>query len=215
MFRLVLMLFGFMLSWMLDTDDGGDPSNDDDPPEGDKPDEPYKRLEFKSAEEEQAYYDKMFRERDGRIREKIREEERAEVEKDLKNKAAKEKEDYKQLYETAEETVNKQKTRISELEGKASEAETASERITALEERLKGLIAPDLEAVDEMYREFVEAMDVEKQAEWIEKNREKLTTTQAQRPRGSRATGKPRERRENGDNEEAQRRQARTTRAAF
>jgi myosin heavy subunit len=215
MFRLMFMLFGLMLSWMLDTDDGGDPPDDGDNDNNDGKDEPYKRLEFKTKEEADAHYNQVFTERDKRIREQIREEERTEAEKEAKNKAAKEKEDYKSLYEGAEQTIEEQKTRISELEGKASEAETASERITALEERLKGLIAPDLEAVDEMYREFVEAMDVEKQAEWIEKNREKLTSTQTQRPRGSRATGKPRERRENGDNEEAQRRQAQTTRAAF
>lgn len=214
MFRLMLMLFGFMLSWMLDTDDGGDPPEDDDPPKDDK-DEPFERLEFKTKEEADAHYNKVFKERDKRIREQIREEEKRKAEEDAKKQAAKEKEDYKSLYEDAEKTIEKQKTRISELEGKASEAENASERITALEERLKGLIAPDLEAVDEMYREFVENMDVEKQAEWIEKNREKLTSTQTQRPRGSRATGRAAERRDNGDEEANRRRARRTTRSAF
>ena len=53
------------------------------------------------------------------------------------------------------------------------------------------MIKPQLEAVPELFRPFVESMTVEEQAEWLEKNAEKLDTPNGHtRPAGSRPTGK-------------------------
>jgi hypothetical protein len=170
---------------------------------GGTPAEPYRRLEFSSKEEEEEHYNKVFKDRDKRIREKIREEEKANAERDAKRKAAKEAEDYKALYEEEEKKAQNLQARVDELEPIKGERDASQERIDALEKRLKGMLKPQLERVPEIYREFVEAKSVEEQAEWFEKNSEKLEPANG-RPAGSRATG-PAARGVKGDEKEAER----------
>ena len=95
---------------------------------------------------------------------------------------------------------------LTALNAQIDELSTTTERVSGLETRLKGIIKPKLEQVPELFRPFVEAMGVEEQAEWFEKNAEKLEPGSAskeaednqqafpefrQRPAGQPPTGAP------------------------
>ena len=150
--------------------------------------EPYRA--FKSKDELQAFIDASLKERLER-KDRKAEEERSEAERKAREDALKEQEDWKRLAEERTNTIAEKDRRIEELSALETERDSANERTQALEERLKGLIKPQLEAVPELYRPFVEKMTVEEQAEWLEQNAEKLGTQNGPgRAAGSRPTGR-------------------------
>jgi hypothetical protein len=70
--------------------------------------------------------------------------------------------------------------------------------------------------VPEPFQPLLETMSVPERADWLEKNAEKLQGyANGDRPKGSRATGKPAGRQANQDDEENRRRAVRQTRTAF
>lgn len=131
-------------------------------------------VKFKDDAARQEWLDNQFSERYKRKQAEIREEQRAEVEKEYARKQAKEKGEYKELYESAETKIGEQAQKIQELETKATDVEAKDERIKALEEQVEAFIKPDLERVPEHYRELVGAMSLDQQASWLTRNREQL-----------------------------------------
>lgn len=150
--------------------------------------EPFKA--FSSKKEHDDYLEARLKERLERKDKKLAEE-REETERKAREQALRDQENWQKLAEEREQTITTQESRIGELKAVEGERDAANERVSALEERLKGVIKPRLEAVPELYRSFVESMTVEKQAEWFEQNGEKLAPDNPtdQRPRGSRPTG--------------------------
>lgn len=143
-----------------------------------------------SAKFSQEDVDRIVSERLERERRKA-ERDKEETQRKAREAALQEQEDYKKLAEERKETLSEREKRISELEAVETERDTARGRIEALEERLKGIIKPRLETVPELFRPFVESLSVEEQAEWFEKNSDKLEAPENGRPRGSRPTGRP------------------------
>lgn len=131
-------------------------------------------VKFKDEQARQDWLDNQFSERYKRKQEKIREEERAELEKEYARKQAKEKGEFKELYEQAEAKVGEQAKIIEGLEGRVGDFEAKEARIQALEEQVEAFIKPDLERVPEHFRELVGAMSLDQQASWLTRNREKL-----------------------------------------
>jgi hypothetical protein len=151
-------------------------------------DGPYRS--FASKKEHDDYMESALKERLARKDRKLAEE-KAEAERAAREKALQDQEDWKTLADERSSIIETQAKQIEELEVVENERDTATERVTALEKRLQGLIKPQLEAVPELYRPFVEKMTVEEQAEWLEKNAEKLGTQHGPgRPAGSRPTGR-------------------------
>ncbi len=185
--KAIAALFALMWAWALDTED----PPDEDPPEDndDKPEQPFKA--FASRKEHDAYVEAALKERLERKDKKLAEE-KAETERLAREKALKDQEDWKKLAGEHAETIEQKNGRISELEQIAEERNMLQTRVTDLEDRLKGVMKPRLEAVPELFRPFVESMTVEEQAKWLEDNAEKIETNGEQRPRGSRPTGQPR-----------------------
>lgn len=163
--------------------------------------EPYKRLEFATKEDADEHYNTVFAERDSRMRKTLRQEITDELAERFgmddidevvavfeeaqamtqgdETDASKE----KKRADRAEKAVEKRDKTIEELNARVAELEKSDKRVGDLEERLRGQIKPKLEQVPELYRTFVEAMDVETQAEWFEQNAEKLGGA-AERPEG-------------------------------
>ncbi len=184
--KAIAALFALMWAWALDTDDV--PEDDDKP--DDKPDDaPFKA--FATKAEHDAYVEAALKERLERKDKKLAEE-KAETERLAREKALKDQEDWKKLAGEHAETIEQKNRRISELEQTAEERNMLQTRVTDLEDRLKGVMKPRLEAVPELFRPFVESMTVEEQAKWLEDNAEKIETNGDHRPRGSRPTGAPR-----------------------
>jgi chromosome segregation ATPase len=151
-------------------------------------DGPYKA--FASKKEHDDYMESALKERLARKDRKLAEE-KAEAERAAREKALQDQEDWKRLAEERTQTIEAKEKRISELESVEGERDGANERVATLEKRLQGLIKPQLEQVPELYRPFLADMPVEKQAEWLEKNAEKLGTQHGNgRPAGSRPTGR-------------------------
>lgn len=146
--------------------------------------------EEKPAKFSQEDVDRIVSERLEREKRKA-ERDKEETQRKAREAALQEQEDYKKLAEERKETLSEREKRISELEAVETERDTARGRIEALEERLKGIIKPRLETVPELFRPFVESLSVEEQAEWFEKNSDKLEAPENGRPRGSRPTGRP------------------------
>lgn len=144
-----------------------------------------------TEKEHDEYMERMLGERLKRKDKKL-EHERAEAERKAREQALKDQEDWKRLAEERTNTIAEKDQRINELASLESERDSATERTQALEERLRGLIRPQLEAVPELFRPFVEGMTVEEQAEWLQKNADKLGATHngGARPAGSRPTGR-------------------------
>lgn len=165
------------------------------PPE-DVSEEPFKS--FGSKEEHDKYIEGVLKERLER-KDRKAQEEREKAEREAREKALSDQEDWKRLAEERTNTIAEKEKKIEELSTFETATDVANERVEMLEERLKGLISPQLERVDELYRPFVESMPVEEQAEWLEKNAEKLGggtangsgSSAGQRPSGSRPTGRP------------------------
>lgn len=148
--------------------------------------EPFKA--FSSKKEHDDYLEAKLKERLERKDKKLAEE-KAETERKAREQALKDQEDWKKLAEERTETIEAKNKRIETLETVEGERDTLAGRIEALETRLKGILKPKLEQVPELFREFVEAKSPEEQAEWFEKNADKLDTNE--RPTGSRPTGRP------------------------
>ena len=163
------------------------------PPEEAKTEEPFKA--FTSKEEHDKYIEGILRERLER-KDRKAQEEREKAEREAREKALSDQEDWKRLAEERTNTIDEKEKKIEELSAFETATDLANERVQLLEERLQGLISPQLERVDELYRPFVESMPVEEQAEWLEKNAEKLggvgtNGSPGERPSGSRPTGRP------------------------
>lgn len=200
MFRLIGALLALMWTWVLAADGPpADPPSEADPPnEGDPPQDPPQdppgseaeiTLSFKDDKAKQEWMDKQFSERYKRKQQEIREQERTKVEKELQEKQAKEKGEYKELYETAETKIGEQAARISELESQIEDIEAKNERIESLESQVEAFIKPDLQRVPEHYRELVGAMSLDQQASWLTRNRENLEGPTE--PIGSLSTPRP------------------------
>ncbi len=204
--KIIGALFALMWSWALTPDDSPTDPPSDDPPADETPTEPFKA--FASKKEHDDYLETKLKERLERKDRKLAEE-KAEAERQAREKALKDNEDWKKLAGEHAETISQKNARIEELQGAETERDTLKERVEALEERLKGVMKPRLEAVPELFRPFVEGMTVEEQAKWLEDNEEKLEVVgsgeaNGQRPRGSRATGRPAKlRQQSGDDERA------------
>jgi predicted phage tail protein len=121
------------------------------------------------------------------------EREREKAEEGARKKALEDQENWKDLAGTHVKTIEKLETRVSELEAVEGERDGAQSRIEVLEKLLRAANKDKLERVPELARDFVERMTPEEQAEWFEKNSEKLESPSGAgngRPAGSRATGK-------------------------
>ncbi len=150
--------------------------------------QPYKSYATKKEHDE--HMEAALKERLERKDRKLAEE-KAETERKAREQALKDQEDWKKLAGEHTETIEAKNKRIEELSGLEGERDTANERVETLEKRLGGLIRPQLEVVPELYRPFLADMPVEKQAEWLEENAEKLTANGSIKPAGSRPTGRP------------------------
>jgi hypothetical protein len=187
MLRLILFLFGFLVSSMWRPDDPPPENPPADPP-NDPPDKPF--LAFSSEKEHDDYLEKMLKERLERKDKKLQED-KERLERQAREQALKDQENWKDLAQTHAQTIEKLEKRIEDLSSVEGERDSKQERLESLEARLKGVIKPRLEAVPELYRPFVESMTVEEQAEWLEKNGEKLEVPANGRPAGSPRTGPP------------------------
>lgn len=152
-----------------------DPTPDPSPnPDPNPPAEEEIVLRFSNEDAQEEWLNKKFGSRYKRTREQIREEElekaRAQIEEEEKKKAGK----FEDLYEDAQKTIQQQQERITELEAKVSDDETASQRIDALEEQLRGMLKDKLELVPLAYRDFVDKMTPEEQAQWFEQHAEDI-----------------------------------------
>lgn len=116
------------------------------------------------------------------------------AEREAREKALQDQEDYKNL---AEERGNVIATKDEELSTASTALEVANERVDLLEGLVKESVKERLELVPEMFRSFLEEKPVEEQADWLNKNAEKLGPANGngsgagQRPSGSRPTGRP------------------------
>lgn len=133
--------------------------------------------------------ERQIHKRVGREKEKA-ERSKQQAQRQAREKALQDQEDWKKLAEERTETITEKDQRISELETVEAERDQANERVATLEKRLSGVIKDKLELVDELYRPFLKDMPVEKQADWLEKNAEKLGAPNG-KPAGSRPTGRP------------------------
>lgn len=123
-------------------------------------------------------------------KEKQAEAEKEKAQAEAREQTLKEQEDYKGLVEEYKGTISKKDEQIAELQEIETAVNLANERVETLETLASGLIKPQLELVDELYRPFVEKMPVEEQAQWLIDNAEKLSGSQVPRPAGSRPTGR-------------------------
>lgn len=213
MFRLMLMLFGFLNSSLFT------PEPDDEPDE-DKPDEaedePYRTLEFKTKEEADAHYNEVYKDRDKRLREEVREEEREKAEADVKKQAAKEKEDYKSLYQEAEEDREKQAKKVADLEAEVERLSGEVEAMTPHRENNEKRAEELLKNVPDSIRTLLEGRDPLDQLKWLDENPD-YAKTEERGPNGSRPSPRPtREpRRDKDEDEQVRRGNEQAARARF
>lgn len=181
MFRLMMLLFSFLVSSAWRPSEAGGSSeatppedNEDGKPQGESDEKPDNKDDDKdqfTAAVEHEVGKRLERER------RRQEREREEAERKARENALKEQEDWKKLAEERTNTIEANDKRIKELEGAESERDSLNERVQALEAQLKGVMEDKVAAVPELYRPFVEDMSVEKQAEWLKQNAEKLNVT--------------------------------------
>jgi chromosome segregation ATPase len=145
------------------------------------PEEPKPEARFTQADLDKVVADRLERER------KKQERDREAAERAAREKALADQEDWKKLAAERTDIITERDQRIAELEPVSEERDQLKARMEALEKRLAGLIKPRLEAVPELFRPFVLEKSVEEQAEWLEKNADKLNG----KPAGSPATGRP------------------------
>lgn len=162
--------------------------------------EAYKQ--FASKQEHDEYINTVIEDRLKRKDQKL-EEDKERIEREAKQKALKDNEDWKALAQTHAETIEKHEKKIEGLQSQVQQQAEVEDRNKGLETRLRGIIKPKLEQVPELFRPFVEGMGVEEQAEWFEKNADKLegtsppeeaeeeTSFTSKRPAGQPPTGAP------------------------
>ena len=205
MFRLMFMLFAVLLGSLWkpegdgeegdgdggsgdggsgDGDDSGDSGDAGDRGEpGDGEDKPYKVLTFATAEEEQAHYDRTFRERHRRIKKQIKEEIEEELRDEIQAEFAADKSKAEQAASRRKERIQTLEARIEELE---EQLETESDTVkSANAERDKyrsvieeqwNKIAPEL---PEHITEIISDRDVLDRIAYVNKHREKITASAA------------------------------------
>lgn len=186
MFRLMFMLFGFMLSWMLDTDDGGDPPDDPpkDPPD-DPPAKPY--LAFDTKQEHDDYLETTLKERLERKDRKLAEQKEA-TERAAREKALEEQGEYKSIANQRQETIVEKDATISEKDTRIAELEADLEAMKPHRESNEARAKEMMENVPESVKELLADRDPLKQLEWLDKNPE-LSGVSNGKPKGSPATG--------------------------
>lgn len=213
MFRLMFMLFGFMLSWMLETDDGGDPPDDPpkDPPEDPKDEKPF--LAFASKEEHDQYLETTLKTRLERKDRKLAEEKEA-TERAAREKALEEQGEFKSIAEQKQETIVEKDATISEKDTRIAELEATTVELTPHRESNEARAKEMMENVSEAVKELLEDKDPLKQLDWLDKHPEHAGISNG-RPKGSRATGKARGDKTEEPNEQAINRQRQTTSSAF
>lgn len=139
--------------------------------------EAYKQ--FASKQEHDEYINTVIEDRLKRKDQKL-EEDKERIEREAREKALKDNEDWKALAQTHAETIAKHEKKIEGLQAQVQQQAEVEDRNKGLETRLRGIIKPRLEQVPELFRPFVESMDVETQAEWFEINADKLDDTPAE-----------------------------------
>lgn len=176
MFRIALLLFGFLVSslWRPDDPPAGPPQDDpaDDPPSGPPSDEIV--LKFTDEAARQEWLDRQFGERYKRKQAEIREQERTAVEAELAEKQAAEKEDWKEHSRIVGEKLDAANARIRELESGLENARPDAERLRETESVLVDLIGPQLERVPDHYRFWIDKATAVEKAKWLAENRDKL-----------------------------------------
>lgn len=210
MFRLMFTLFGLIFTQALRPDSPSDGEPQDSEP--DTPQEnPPEDKRFSQAELEHELGKRLERERSKAERE------REEGERKAREKALQDGEDWKKLAEERSQSLHAKEEVIKEFETKAENSKAKDERISKLEEMLKAQMKASLESVPEIFRPFVEGMAVEKQADWLRQNADKLEGPAPTRtPNGSRPSPRPTEdRRDEGRDEQVRLAAERRARASF
>lgn len=195
MIRLMLMLFGVLFTSLWRPDD----APPDDPP-GDGGTDETGRHKAPTAEEIYAQYkagklhtqDDLEHEAGKRLKREKRssEEAKEEAERKAREQALEEQGEHKAISEQRQQTIvereatiGQRDTRIEELEGQIQTLQTHRK---ANEDRATAL----MENVPESVKELLADRDPLKQLEWLDKNPELAGLTDANRPRGSRPTGR-------------------------
>lgn len=211
MIRLMLMLFGVLFTSLWRPDD----APPDDPPGdgGDDGTDETGRHKDPTAEEIYEQYkagrlhtqDDLEHEAGKRIEREKRKSKDAteEAERKAREKALEEQGEHKAISEQRQEDIVKRDATIAERD---ATIDALNEQITALsthrkanEDRATAL----MENVPESVKELLADRDPLKQLEWLDKNPELAGPADANRPRGSRPTGKPGTPKQNTDGEEA------------
>lgn len=206
MFRLMMMLFAFMFSWMLEADGGGNPPEDNgdkgggsDEDDG-KKDEPF--LAFSTEKEHDDYLERILKERLARKERKLVED-REKVEREAREKALQEQGEYKTVAEQRQQTIVEKDAAISERDERIVKLEADIAAMKPHREANEKRVAELMENVPESVKELLADRDPLKQLEWLDKNPELAGLAQASgRPRGSRPTGKAAKTNENPERDE-------------
>lgn len=210
MFRLMFTLFGLIFTQALRPDNPSDGEPQDSKPDTPQANPPEDKR-FSQAELEHELGKRLERERSKAERE------REEGERKAREKALQDGEDWKKLAEERSQSLHAKEEVIKEFETKAENSKAKDERISKLEEMLKAQMKASLESVPEIFRPFVEGMVVEKQADWLRQNADKLEGPAPKRmPTGSRPSPRPTEdRRDEGRDEQVRLAAERRARASF
>ena len=97
-----------------------------------------------------------------------------------------------QIEERARKAEKKQSELKETMQTVEAERDEAKERNESLEGLVASFVTPRLERLEPHYRELLDEWPVEKQADWLARNEDKLTETNGAsvRPVGSRPTGR-------------------------
>lgn len=217
-----LKAFGALLalvwSWAIKDEPPADDPPADDPPSDDPPEKPF--VAFATQKEHDDYLERMLKDRLERKDKKLADE-KAETERKAREKALEEQGEHKAIAEQRQETivqkdalVAEKDTRIQTLEAELSTLKESLEpHRKANEERVNAL----MQNVPESVKELLADRDPLKQLEWLDKNPELAGlsgTTNGDRPRGSRETGRPRRDRGQDTDADKQAREAQASRTA-
>jgi hypothetical protein len=189
MFRLMFVLFGWMLSSLLETDGGGDPpAGDGGDAKDDPPAEPFKA--FASKQEHDDYVEGVLKERLERKDRKAKEEREA-AERQAREKALQEQGEYKTVAEQRQETIVQKDAAISERDDRIEKLEADLEAMKPHRETNERRAAELMQNVPDSVKELLSDRDPLKQLEWLDKNPDLAGLSQGNgnRPRGSRPTG--------------------------
>lgn len=200
MIRLMLLLLSIVWSSLWADDPDPDATPDPADPKDDKL-TAYKQ--FASKQEHDDYINSVIEDRLKRKDQKL-EEDKERIEREAKEKALKDNEDWKALAQTHAETIEKHEKKIEGLQGQVQQQTDVEDRNKVLEQRLAGQLKDKRDKIgNDLLREFVEGLPVLEQAEWFEKNADKLepapqteesedeTPLPSGRPAGQPPTGSP------------------------